>query len=453
MSLPNTPDRESSDTRGEAQPAKRARIRDLLHRTWNWLKMHTRRQRLIPFVPLTVLLAWLLSFLIQRRLLACIPNDASTCESPLQAFTSALRALELSVTDSAIRSAYDVAARIAWQPTLFAFIAIAVGAAIALVIASYRALITGGTTKPRAAGLVSIVAVVALVVGVVSYAEFERYIIRREVLEPLIEAAGAGTSLVQMFERNQRVFQAVIASLTLLVVGAACCSLVVADDGHNNRQKARDLAAQWRCLSLALFCGAMVLVAAIAHQTAAYAWGSAYSHAAGDAEHLRIRKLVAEVDNIRGLDALLQAQTRRDTVAMDTATRRLTRDSVNVVLATSALTLRKALTMLEADSLRSAQASLRRTALISRVNDLASSAITRGGGVAYSILLALLYVPAAAILARRARELSEAENEPAKWRSDNEIAFSFGATWTKILAVLSPLLASGGAIAVLKLLE
>ena len=165
------------------------------------------------------------------------------------------------------------------------------------------------------------------------------------------------------------------------------------------------------------------------------------------------------------LDSLdLELSMAKARVVLDTATQRAEATDTATLRPAPALTRNVAVLAFRVDSTKQALAhdSIRggtregaTQATMKRIGELMSRAITRGGGLVYTILLAVTYLPAALVLMERAWELSFVAPSVAdktatgrqEWRVKQGVGFTLGDQWTRILAVLSPVLASGSAVA------
>lgn len=460
---------------------------------------------LIPLISLPV--AWLASYLLYRWIIVCGGDRFGRCtgESGLRQLREPLAGLPLEA-DAAVRVAHDVAARFAWQPTLVAFVVVALGSIASCWYLIHRSMQDSVPWYCRREALLfnAAILLVAVVLGVLSWTRFPVWIVHTEVLGPTLQAAlGADDPAVHTAEQIQHLFQVLAVVSSAFVIGAASAALLTpirippaepppAPEGETDEQKAAreaaekdkqeqedkakvgrfttHLADQWRRLSLTLYAGAALLVAAVVHQSFMYAWGNAFAEAMAETRTLRAQLGKAAVDS---LDADLKIAQAR--VTLDTATQRVESPAAETLLARPELSRHVALLAFRADSAKHELA--RDTvgagtqkgatqATMKRIGDLMSRAITRGGGLVYTILLAVTYLPAALVLMERAWELSFVAQQHGllggaadgqgttgnaqlrdQWRVREGVGFSLGDQWTRILAVLSPVLASGSAVA------
>lgn len=377
---------------------------------------------------------------------------------------------------SGLLTAHDVAARFAWQSSLVLFVVLAGLATVGGACFIQASLRDSGVGRGRRHFPIAVTAALALLAVVafgVAYRWPDAYMVRTDVLLPFIQQVFGDTSPEKgLVESAQLIFRASAFTASSFLVLAAGAALVLPAKDHQASDPSwmdakEHLARQWRRLVHSLYIGAALLVVAIVHQTAFFGWAKALAESVVAAEaEIRI-EAAARVDSAQaGADrswALLQlyedehsrAQARRR-AAKGPTEQRVAAEQVRA--AAGAVAARKA--ELRGDTLyrnsvrfqagrdthAAKLASDRARAVSARVAVLTDAAISRAGGLVYSLLLGVMYLPAALVLLERARALSEqvrdTETERRQWRTDHGLAFSLSTQWSKALAVLSPWLAS-----------
>jgi hypothetical protein len=453
----------------------------------------TRRMRawtdqafLIPLVAVPA--AWLASYVLYRWIIVCGGGGLFRCTggSGLRALREPLAALPLEA-DAAVRIAHDVAARFAWQPTLVAFVVVALSVVAScwyLIHRSFQDSVPWYHDDRRLAILTNVLfAIGAVLVGLLSWSRFPIWIVHTEVLAPTLQAAlGPNDPAVRTAEQIQHLLQVLASVAAVFVIGAASAALLTpiwtpAQREHMRPEIIADytdhLADQWRRLSLTLYAGAALLVAAVVHQSTMYGWGNAFANAMAETRTLRVTGGKASLDSLNVELKIAQARVVLDTAqraVSDLPARKARSDSLRREVAVLAFGVDSTRQALVRDSIGGGTREVATRATMVRIGELMTRAITRGGGLVYTILLAVTYLPAALVLVERAWELSfvaaPAGEEPAAgqtakggakrredWRIAEGVGFSLGDQWTRIIAVLSPVLASSGAVALAELFK
>jgi hypothetical protein len=436
---------------------------------WSPHTLWTNYACLIPLAG--VPLAWLISVILSRWMIGCGGELLLSCRAAVLfgPLSAGLKSLGLSRSDPAVRAAYDIAARFAWQPTLVTFVVVALGSGLACWYLAHRSLVES-LPDVDAENREVVILVGGVLIGVVGWHSYPQWVVHTEVLQPILAAAFSdGSHIVSAASTAQRLFQVLAVLASYFVIAAASAALLTPtrDQRSDAAGQIRHLTEQWRRLSFTLFAGAVLLVSAVVHQTALYGWGAAFSKALLEAEVAATEQQRAAVDTARVSKGIAAARLSADTFSFKAESlspplRRAAiarRDTLRRKVAATTYVVDSLSRLFERDTAVATARARRLAATMDRVNTLTAAAITRGAGLVYSVLLAMTYLPAALVLMERAREISESasgkptESERAKWRIDRGIGFSIGTQWSKALAVLSPLLASGSAAVLLKIFE
>jgi hypothetical protein len=428
-----------------------------------------RLARWVPVVPpLAVLAAWLLSHLVYNLTIPCVGFTRDrACVGSLAVLRREIDGLSLA--QGPILAAYDVSARFAWQSALVLFLAVAgLVSAIALYLA-YGAMRESGTEDRAARGYVAAIGGAAGVVALGVFFASGDYLPLTDILTPLVTAAFKPQDHpLRIIETTQAIFRAAAFTASGIVVVAAGMALLHYRKGI--RLERRDhLANQWRRLNNALFAGAALLVSAVLFQAAFFGWGRNLTEAVAKGLDQGNQATIARFNSARAalhslqlpdttagrLQAAARDRLSTATTATDSAAIRSEILALQMAFDTAARKARSdSLTRaFERDTALARVSAVRVAAAAAQVEKVTTMAVTQAGGLVNSVLLLMMYLPAALILLERARELSFAEAEGAdgkpvteaqreQWRKDNGIAFSFASQWTKGLAVLAPTLAS-----------
>lgn len=398
------------------------------------------------------------------------------CNSELALLKTELTAAAPRVRDGVL-NAYDVAARFGWQSSLVVLVVVAGLAAAAGAWFIHGSLHDSGFGRRPRLRMLGIAAALALGAGVLF--RNDAYMIRSDLLLPLVgRVFGDPSPEARLVEAAARVFRV---STTVAVVfltfaaGAALLGRTGAEAG--SPAPAEHLARQSRRLTLTLYAGAALLVAAIVQQTAFFGWANALTGATVAGVEQARMEAAARVDSAQAtLDrsragrlaaAAALSEARAAQAAAKGAAARgaaaATARALSERLGAATRTFRADSAVLDAvkfqagrDTAVARLAAARAEAVSRRVSMVTDAAVSRGGGLVYSLLLAVMYLPAALVLRERARVLAEqvpgGEAERKKWREDNGLAFSLPIQWSRVVAVLAPMLASvPAADAVLKL--
>lgn len=420
------------------------------------------RSRVGFIPPVAVFLAWALSHQIYDRTVPCLGMSRERCVSTLEALHLEITGLGV---DSAIVEAYDVAARFTWQSTLVLFLVVAALASVAAAYLVWQSLRSCSIYPP----VWSIAAFAVMALGVFVYILFrpDTFLILDDLLVPLVQRVlVAGADVQNLIERTQRLFRAAAFTSSALVVIAAGAALLPPKPARSTRVKDH-LVDQWRRLTHALYAGAALLVSALVFQVAFFGWARTLTEAtAAEMEKQRIvamanlNRLQSYQDRVgapfvtmRARMSAAEARLKAASTGLDSAAAREEirtlraryRAAGDAFLADSLLHSAQVLQVAR-DTARARVNASRAAAVATRVALITDAAIAKAGGLVYSTLLLVMYLPAALILLERARGLSllvaDTEKERQAWRVDNGIAFSFTTQWVKALAVLSPALAS-----------
>ncbi|HEU4561841.1 MAG TPA: hypothetical protein VFS20_28710 [Longimicrobium sp.] len=372
---------------------------------------------------------------------------------PLSAVTARIRSLDLQA-DTALRQSNEMVARFAWHPTAVALIVVALGTIAACGYLIHHSLCDalGEKVARRWKRWIAILAA-AVFVGLLLVNP--RWILRTEVLAPLLEQAlGRDSHASHVAEVIMNLAQALTFVAACCVVLAAAAALLKPriDPGEDFvSENTRKLPDQWRRLTFTVYAGAALLVTAVVHHTSLAGWGAAYASAMAETRRDSIRVRVDSLASVKAaldlatatfnLDSLTDSadavgRNRKNELGPERKAAQASHDSLThaIILDTMAIAAR----IERADT------------AMKHVNELTTAAIRNGGGLLYTLLLMLTYLPAALILMERAKELSEAANPDtdnatrATWRNDQRIEFSFSTQWGKLLAMFSPLIASSG---------
>jgi hypothetical protein len=432
------------------------------------LRSWTPAACLIPWVGVPVVFA--ASYGLDHWIIRCLGRPAATCDDrPLRILTTALEALNLRAgVNESIRLTYDLAARFTWHPTFVAFLVVAIGTILAcayLIDGSLDQSLPNYQAKGRPWSIGGLAAG-AVVVGLVGYYRFAPWILHTGILMPILESA-TDASGVRVAKEVQQVFQSLAFIGSAMVVAAAGAALLTPIRAHGEADeeqfRIRHLTDQWRRLSFTLFAGAALLVTAVVYQTSLYAWADSFAKAVVATRDAQTHAAAAKLGQAQAELAFAQARLVRDTAkpgGKETPAWKARLDSSQVLVSQAEFRLATVTREVAMDSTATGMRVRELGATMTRVSELTTTAITRGSGLVYTILLAMTYLPAALVLMERARELSYAQPdagandaERATWRTNQGIAFSLGTQWSKAIAVLSPLIASGGAAYLFNLLR
>jgi hypothetical protein len=402
-------------------------------------------------------------------------DGAEGCKSELLPLGKELAAAAPGVRDGVV-NAYDVAARFGWQSTLVLLVALAGVAAVGGTCLLYGSLRDSGARgKWR---WIALAAPAAAAGGAAWWAWNDAYMIGSDLLLPLMRKVfGGDTHVAGMVEGAQRYFRVSTVVAVALLALAAGAALLGHGAGPGAPSPAEHLARQSRRLTLTLYAGAALLVAAIVHQTAFFGWAGALTGATVAGVDRARMEAAAQVDSAQATLDRSRARLLGATAELGRARAALAeargpaakRAAGKVVgartadVAGHAAAFRADSAALDAvrfqagrDTAVARLAAARAEAVSRRVSMVTDAAVSRGGGLVYSLLLAVMYLPGALVLRERARALSGqvagGEAERKKWREDNGLAFSIPIQWSRVVAVLAPMLASfPAADAILKL--
>lgn len=422
---------------------------------------------LIP--PVAVGAVWWMSHEWYHTAVPCTSRPGGWgCGSSLRALTEAIGGLKL--PGGPILAAYDVAGRLAWQSTLVVFLAVASLVGVICAYLAYRAMQESGVRG--ATGLMAVLVVLALTVSTQAALNPRDNLLLTDMLVPLIDAAFAQEPfLKKLIGETQSLFKGAAFMASSIVVMAAGTALLKNAGGSGIGEK-EHLVNQWRRLKHALFAGAALLVSAVLFQAAFFGWAHSLTEAVTaeieqeqlvalsrvalaraamepqEVEYAAARSGLAAELNRRAADTLSAAALQQLLPlrrVLDATAARYRPDSVRVDSLMRAL---------PADTAGIRIAAVPVAAAAARIDQLTTAGITQAGGLVYSVLLLVMYLPAALILLERARDLSlvhatgstgqpaRTEKEREQWRADNQIGFTFWSEWTKALAVLAPALSS-----------
>jgi hypothetical protein len=445
------------------------------------MKAWTDRAFWIPLIAVPA--AWLASYVLYRWIIVCGGTGLFQCtgRNSLRALRDPLAEMPLQA-DAAVRVAHDVAARFAWQPTLVAFVVVALSVTAScwyLIHRAFQDSVPWYHDDRRLAILTNaLFALGAVLVGLASWVWFPIWIVHTEVLAPTLQAAlGANDPAVRTAEQIQHLLQVLASVAAVFVICAASAALLTPIWTPGQRQIRPEiiadytthLADQWRRLSLTLYAGAALLVAAVIHQSTMYGWGNAFATAVAETRGLHEARGKASLDSLRVELSIAHARAKLDSVRR-AAARTPAATTADTAVARLVFRIDSTRQELVRDSIGGGTREVAMRGTMVRIGELMTRAITRGGGLVYSILLAVTYLPAALVLMERAWELSfvatlnegqPAAGQPAKggakrreeWRVEEGVGFTLSDHWTRIFAVLSPVLASGGAVALAEIFK
>lgn len=417
---------------------------------------------LLTLIPLVAVGAvwWISDHLYGLTILCTGRTPAGRCVSSLAPVGAVISRLRLE--NNATLAAYDVAGRFAWQSTLVLFLAVAMLVTIIGSYLAYRALKESGVGGAEA----FLVLLVPLAMTVFAQAALSPHnnLLLVDILDPLVRKAfSPETYPADLITTTQSLFKGAAFMSSSIVVIAAGSALLTRTAAAPLDQK-EHLVNQWRRLKHALFAGAALLVSAVLFQAAFFGWAHSLTQAVtADVEQnqlgvlSRVAKARADLEPHRAEYASvrsgLEAELKRlgaDTVsaaarqrlfplrnALDAAAARYRPDSVRVD---------SLLRALPADTAGFRIAAAPVTSAAARIDQLTTAGITQAGGLVYSVLLLVMYLPSALILMERARAMSLAqgttETERDEWRRRHGLAITLWSQWTKVLAVLAPALSS-----------
>lgn len=374
----------------------------------------------------------------------------------------------------------DLEARFAWEPMFLLFVLVAVGVMLYCVRMLWEAYREHHAQSPRAPTMPARLArrpvtfglclgLATLVVGIAfARSGIAAELMRDAILDPvLLEAFPKQEHARWMVDWVLWIF-GILTFVAAAMVTAAGAAALWTPPFADAKLAARPtllsehLAEQWRGLHRTLHAGALLLVAAVLQQATLYGWAPALTRGAADA----IREVKAErVAHAAGIAG--RFQQARGSLAADSILLRArlpgaaSAASLDTAVAAGALRV----TAAAAASARANAQLSRDTVLLNRriavleglaerMDRATAATMQRSIGLVYTLLLAVLYVPAALLLMRRARALAAAESAAAgddsqaardAWRARHGLAFSLTNHWGKALTVLSPWLTAGPA--------
>ena len=364
------------------------------------MKEWTSWAALVP--PLAVGITWWIGQVIYDRAVAS--------GGPLSALKTRIEALGLQ-SDAAVRQANEMAARFAWHPTVVALFAVALGTIAACWYLIHHSLRDAARAEVPAALWNGVIAIAAGEGTMRVWDWNPEWLLRTQVLTPLLdEALGTNNHTSEIAALVTRSAQALTAVAACFVVVAAAAALLTpridpSEDpvGENTRK----LPDQWRRLTFTLYAGAALLVTAVVHHTSLAGWSAAYVSAMRETERDSIRARVDTLANANALLALAKAQFERDSLTATVKRTTPRRDSLRKASRDQAARVDSLTYAIALDTMAAAARIQRADSTMAHVDRLTTAATKSGGGLFYSLLLALAYLPAALILMERAKELSE----------------------------------------------
>lgn len=375
-------------------------------------------------------------------------------------------------------AAADLEARFAWEPMFLVFVVVAVGVVCFCarllwdVVREHPAPSAGPLADPpsnrqRLKFAAALLGGVVIAMGAFRLTGAAPELMRDTILDPVLSRtlAKEGHAL-SMVDRVLSIFAHLTFVAAILVTAAAGAALWLprfeGSPEVDPAQLRAHLALQWRRLHHVLYAGALLLVAAVLQQATIYGWAPALTRGSADAHReekaARVTQAAVVASRLHLAQGLLAADSiARQPLPADAAEARRLDSAIaagRVRVAQAAAESARAHARLRGDTVALNHRIAVLTGLAERMDRAGAAMMQRSIGLVYTLLLAVLYVPAALLLMGRARALAAIEVDggstaPAAdrdaWLTRHGLAFSLANHWGKALTVLSPWLTAGPA--------